>query len=112
MTKNIFLLGSTGSIGDAALKVLKKDKKNFNIKLLTTNSNVKKIYDQAISLNVKEIVIFDKKEYYKNYKKFSLKNIKIYSSIKEAFKKKKKKILSDNKCNIRHRWFRTNARYN
>ena len=91
MTKNIFLLGSTGSIGDAALKVLKKDKKNFNIKLLTTNSNVKKIYDQAISLNVKEIVIFDKKEYYKNYKKFSLKNIKIYSSIKEAFKKKKRK---------------------
>ena len=91
MTKNIFLLGSTGSIGDAAIKVLKKDKKNFNIKLLTTNSNVKKIYDQAISLNVKEIVIFDKKEYYKNYKKFSLKNIKIYSSIKEAFKKKKRK---------------------
>ena len=91
MTKNIFLLGSTGSIGDAALKVLKKDKRNFNIKLLTTNSNVKKIYDQAISLNVKEIVIFNKKEYYKNYKKFSLKNIKIYSSIKEAFKKKKRK---------------------
>ena len=31
MTKDIFLLGSTGSIGDTTLKVIKKDKSNFNI---------------------------------------------------------------------------------
>ena len=91
MTKDIFLLGSTGSIGEAAINVLKKDKKNFKIKLLTTNSNIQKIYNQAIFFKVKEIVIFDKKEYYKNYKKFNKKNIKVYSSIKEVFKKKKSK---------------------
>ena len=42
MIKEIYLLGSTGSIGETALNILKKDKKNFKIKLLTTNSNVKK----------------------------------------------------------------------
>ena len=42
--KDIFLLGSTGSIGVTTLNILKKDKKNFKIRLLTTNSNVKKIY--------------------------------------------------------------------
>ena len=61
MTKDIFLLGSTGSIGETVLSILKQDKKNFKIKLLTTNSNVNKIYKQAIEFNVREIVIFDKK---------------------------------------------------
>ena len=51
MIKNIFLLGSTGSIGVTALNILKKDRKKFNVKLLTTNSNVIKIYKQAILLN-------------------------------------------------------------
>jgi len=43
MTKDIFLLGSTGSIGTTALNILKRDK-NYKVKLLTTNSNVNKIY--------------------------------------------------------------------
>ena len=60
MTKDIFLLGSTGSIGETTLKVIKKDKSNFNLILLTTNKNVKKIYKQAIQFQVKKIVIFDK----------------------------------------------------
>ena len=91
MTKDIFLLGSTGSIGHTVLKILKHDKKNFKLRLLTTNSNIKKIYDQAVEFNVKEIVIFDKNKYLKNYKKFKSKNIKVYNSIKQAFKNKRKK---------------------
>ena len=42
MTKDIFLLGSTGSIGTTALNILKRDK-NYKVKLLTTNSNINKI---------------------------------------------------------------------
>tara|TARA_A100001011_G_scaffold166019_1_gene174678 strand:+ start:2184 stop:3356 length:1173 start_codon:yes stop_codon:yes gene_type:complete len=91
MTKDIFLLGSTGSIGETALKVIKKDKSNFNILLLTTNKNVKKIYKQAIQFRVKKIVIFDKKSYLNNLKKFKDKKIKVFPTIKEAFKKNKKK---------------------
>ena len=91
MIKNIFLLGSTGSIGVTALNILKKDRKKFNVKLLTTNSNVIKIYKQAILFNVKEVVIFDKKEYFKHIKKFKKKKIKVFSSIDEALKYKKEK---------------------
>ena len=90
MVKDIFLLGSTGSIGQTVLNILKRDTKNFQVKLLTTNSNIKKIYEQAIYFNVKEIVIFDKNEYLKNYNKFKLKNIKVYQSINDLCKKKKK----------------------
>ena len=96
MTKDIFLLGSTGSIGETVLSILKQDKKNFKIKLLTTNSNVNKIYKQAIEFNVREIVIFDKKKYLKNCKKFKFKKIKVYSSIKDVFKNKNKIIFNHN----------------
>ena len=91
MVKDIFLLGSTGSIGQTVLNILKRDTKNFQVKLLTTNSNIKKIYEQAIYFNVKEIVIFDKNEYLKSYNKFKFKNIKVYQSINDLCKKKKKK---------------------
>ena len=86
MTKDIFLLGSTGSIGETTLKVIKKDKSNFNIKLLSTNKNVEKIYKQAIQFGVKKVVVFDKKSYLNNLKKFKEKKIKIFLTIKEAFK--------------------------
>ncbi len=91
MTKDIFLLGSTGSIGTTVLNIIKKDKKNFNVKLLTTNSNIDKIYKQAILFNVKEVVIFNKNKFLKNSKKFKKKKIKVFSSIKEVLKFNKKK---------------------
>ncbi len=91
MTKDIFLLGSTGSIGTTALNILKKDKKNFKVKLLTTNSNLNKVYKQAIAFNVKKIVILNQKKYLKNIKKFEKKKIKVFSSIQEALKSNKKK---------------------
>ena len=46
------MLGSTGSIGTTVLKILKRDK-NYKVKLLTTNSNINKIYKQAIAFKVK-----------------------------------------------------------
>ena len=91
MTKDIFLLGSTGSIGETTLNILKKDKKNFKVKLLTTYSNINKIYKQALEFKVNKIVIFNKNEFLKNYKKFEKKKIKVYCSIKDLFKKEKKK---------------------
>ncbi len=91
MKKDIFLLGSTGSIGMTTLKIINKDKKSFNIKLLTTNKNVKKIYNQALSFGVKKIVIFDKEQLKKNQYRFKKKNISAYSSIDDAFKNIKTK---------------------
>ena len=91
MKKDIFLLGSTGSIGETVLKILKKDKKNFSVKLLTTNTNINKINKQANKFKVKKIVIFNKSSYYKYLRKFNEKNIKVYHSIDEVLKNNKKK---------------------
>ncbi len=57
--KKIAIFGSTGSIGLTLLKIIKKDKKNFKIDLLTANKNYKKIIKQAKLFNVKNIIISD-----------------------------------------------------
>ena len=66
-------LGSTGSIGNSTLKSINKDKK-FKIILLTTNSNIKKIYKQAIKFKVKNVIVGDKEKYQKFKYKFKEKN--------------------------------------
>ena len=45
MKKKISILGSTGSIGKTLFKILKKDKINFEIILLTTNKNINEFLD-------------------------------------------------------------------
>jgi 1-deoxy-D-xylulose-5-phosphate reductoisomerase len=41
MKKKIAILGSTGSIGKTLIDIIKKDKKNFEIKFLSANKNYK-----------------------------------------------------------------------
>ena len=48
MRKKIVILGSTGSIGKSTLEVIKKDKKNFDVILLTAENNYKKIIDYLL----------------------------------------------------------------
>ena len=57
--KKIVIFGSTGSIGSSLLKIIKNDKKNFNIELLTANKNYKKLIKQAKFFNVKNIILTD-----------------------------------------------------
>ena len=45
--KKIAILGSTGSIGLSTLNIIRENKRNFKIQLLTTNKNVKKILNQT-----------------------------------------------------------------
>ena len=72
MKKKIIILGSTGSVGQNTIDILKKDKKNFEIILLSTQKNINKIFAQAKEFNVKNIIISDKKKY--NIAKSKLKN--------------------------------------
>ena len=87
MIKNVVIMGSTGSIGSSSLTVLKKNK-NYKILLLTTKSNVQKIFNQAIKFKVKNVIIEDKKKYFNYKKKFKLKKINLHLGIKNL-----KKIL-------------------
>ena len=47
MKKKIAILGSTGSIGKITFDILRKDKKNFDLILLTTNNNYQEILKQT-----------------------------------------------------------------
>ena len=70
MKKKIAILGSTGSIGKTTFNIIKKNKKKFDIILLTTNKNIKEILNQIKIFNVKNLIISDKKKYFflkKNY---------------------------------------------
>ena len=57
--KKIAIFGSTGSIGTSLLNIIKKDKKNFKIELLTANKNYKKLIKQIKFFNVKNVIITD-----------------------------------------------------
>ena len=63
MKKKIAILGSTGSIGKITFDILRKDKKNFDLILLTTNNNHKEILKQTKEFKVKNLVINNKKHY-------------------------------------------------
>ena len=45
--KKIAIFGSTGSIGSSLLKIIKGDRKNFKIELLTANKNYRKLIKQS-----------------------------------------------------------------
>ena len=51
MKKKIAILGSTGSIGESTLQIIDKDKKNFDVILLTANDNYKKFGSNAIKFS-------------------------------------------------------------
>ena len=50
MKKSVAILGSTGSIGKTLLKILEKDKKNYQIILLTANRSHQTLLKQAKKL--------------------------------------------------------------
>ena len=73
MKRSIAILGSTGSIGKSTLEILKKDKKNFKIELLSTNTNIDIILKQIKIFKVKNVIIHNKK-YFDKYFLFFKKN--------------------------------------
>ena len=96
MKKKIAILGSTGSIGKTLIEIIKKDKKNFEVILLTAHKSYKEILKQAKILQVKNLIITDKKSYL-NLSKNKLGKIKIYNnydSFNKIFKKKIDYVMS------------------
>ena len=82
----IAILGSTGSIGKTTINILKKNKKNFNIILVTTNNNYQELLKQVKEFKVQNLVINNKKHYSNLKKKLKNKKINIYNNF-ETFNK-------------------------
>ena len=86
MKKKIIILGSTGSIGVKTFEIFKRDKKNFQVVLLSTNTNVKKIMNQAKLLGVKNIIINNVKKFHYAKKKYKNNRLKIYNKFDDIIK--------------------------
>ena len=92
MKKKIAILGSTGSIGKTLINILKENKNNFEILLLTANKNANDLLKQANLFNVKNIILTNHKEYILIKKKLKNKKINIYNnfdSLNVIFKNRK-----------------------
>tara|TARA_B100001121_G_scaffold295563_1_gene300127 strand:+ start:122 stop:1285 length:1164 start_codon:yes stop_codon:yes gene_type:complete len=91
MKKKIAILGSTGSIGITVLDIIRKDKKNFEVILLTANTNYKLLLKQALKFKVRKVILTDKKSFEKYKHIFTQKKIKIlnnFNNIKKIIPKK------------------------
>ena len=73
--KKIAILGSTGSVGKQTIDIIRKDKKNFKICLLTANKNHKLLSKQIKEFKVKNVILTNKKSYLIIKKKFKKVNI-------------------------------------
>ena len=96
MKKKIAILGSTGSIGKTLIEIIRNNKKNFDIVLLTADKNYKEIFKQAKYFKVKNLIITNQKSFNK-LKKKKLGKISIfnnYNSFNNIFKKKIDYVMS------------------
>ncbi len=83
MKKKIAILGSTGSIGKTSLEIFQKDLKNFNIILLSANSNYLNISKQIKKFKPKYFIIGNYSVFKKIQKKYKKKNINIYNKFSD-----------------------------
>jgi len=86
MKKKIAILGSTGSIGKTLLNIISKDKKKFDIILLSTNKNYIELLKQAKLFNVKNLIVINKNSFKKLNKKNKNNKFNIYNNF-ESFNK-------------------------
>ena len=92
MKKKIAILGSTGSIGKSTLDLIKKDKTNFDVVLLTSHKNIKELDKQAKIFNVKNLIITDYKSFISLKRKYKKKKIRIFNNYKSLDSILNKKI--------------------
>jgi len=92
MKKKIAILGSTGSIGKSTIDILRKDKKNFDVVLLTTNNNYREILKQVNEFKVRNIIINNKKYFLSLKKKLKNNKINIFNNFQSFNNKFKSKI--------------------
>jgi len=92
MKKKIAILGSTGSIGKCLIDIIKKDKKNFELVLLSADENYKELLKQAKLFKVKNLIVSNEYSYNQIKRDKYSKKINIYNNFNNFRKIFKKKI--------------------
>ena len=77
--KRLAILGSTGSIGTQTLEVVRKHPDAFEIEVLTAQSSVKRLIEQAIEFKPNVVVIGDEKYYREISEQLEPLQIKVYA---------------------------------
>ena len=83
MKKKICILGSTGSIGCNTLDLISQHKDKYEVTTLTANKNAKKLAEQAIKFQAKNVVICDESKYKELKELLSGYDVNIFSGHKE-----------------------------
>lgn len=76
MAKSVAIFGSTGSIGDSTLNVVRENPELFNVVTLVAGKNIKKLLEQIEEFKPKNVYIIDKENADIIKEKYS--NINIY----------------------------------
>jgi hypothetical protein len=84
--KKLLILGSTGSIGKILLNIVKKNKKVFNIILLTAHKDHKHYLNKQKNMRFKNLIITNETSYKILKKKCKKTNIDVYNNF-NIFKK-------------------------
>jgi len=80
---NLAILGSTGSIGKNAFKILASSQQHFNLIALTCNTNAQDIYNQCLIVRPKIVIINSVTQEYHWIKKFESIGVKAYFGLDE-----------------------------
>ena len=86
MKKKVVIFGSTGSIGKTLIDVLKKDKKSFDILLLSANKNINRLLKQVKIFKVKNIIVTNQDKFKKIKLILRNKKINIYNNFESINK--------------------------
>ena len=90
--RKIAILGSTGSIGKTLLQIVEKEKKKFDIVLLTADKNHNDLLKQAKKFNVKNLIITDNHSFKILKDKTKKLKIRVYNNYEKLDKIFKNKI--------------------
>ena len=62
MSKSVAFFGSTGSIGDSTLNVVRENPELFNVVTLVAGKNIKKLLEQIDEFKPQNVYIIDKEK--------------------------------------------------
>lgn len=78
-TRNVAILGSTGSIGTQTLDVIERHPDSFNVEVLSCQRNAELIISQAKKFNPNVVVIGDESRYQEVFNALDPLDIKVYA---------------------------------